>query len=507
MIRVMIVEDEPPIAQSIKLLAEAYDKSIRVEHIAINGRRALEYLEHSEVDIVFSDIKMPVMDGLELARILQERYPDVMMIIVSGFSDFEFARHAIRYGVSNYLLKPVSAGHIAEVLQGATDEVKKRRELRTRSLLESAVLSDGGISTGEDSLNGVVLLYGGAYPLIPDEGILGMQDLWNVAFIEELLEQQLAGESGLCVRGRNQLELAVVFPATAPEHIREVAEGLFGQLAGNGEMPVTIAVWEQAVPLHTVADVFARLRKRIHRHIRLFRSQMLMNGGEGDNAAWSSDTQQTNLLLALKTKQLEEIHRFVEELVDSAIFQSARQRDFELCMEKIALRHFDKLLSMNELGELRYEIQSAISTSMHPSELVDELSRILYAWVAIDREQNGGDDQQLCEQMAQFLRENYRDNIRGADLARHFGYSSTQLAKKFKSRYGVSVSEFVNNFRIELAKTILQSNKKAMIKEVAIDVGYKDQYYFSKLFKKIVGVWPTEYSRTDEPPAPIAPKP
>ena len=97
--------------------------------------------------------------------------------------------------------------------------------------------------------------------------------------------------------------------------------------------------------------------------------------------------------------------------------------------------------------------------------------------------------------MAQYLRQRYKENIRGADLARHFGYSSTQLAKIFKNYYGVSVSEFVNNFRIELAKTIMQTNKKAMIKEVSMDVGYNDQYYFSKLFKKITGMWPTEYQR------------
>ncbi|MDR1642267.1 MAG: response regulator [Clostridiales bacterium] len=494
MIRVMIVEDEPPIAQSIQLLTEAYDESVRVVHTAINGKRALDYLETERVDIIFSDVKMPIMDGLELSRILQERYPDVIMIIVSGFSEFEFARQAIQYGVSNYLLKPVSAQHIAEALQVAVEEVNNKREMKTRAILEGAVMRDQRPGFSEGQLSGVILMCGGAFPLVPEESFLGMRDLWNVSAMEKLLDERLGRqESGFCARGKSQLELAAVFPASDPVRIEEVSKSLFDHI-GKANMAVTMAVWDDPVPLDMVAETFSVLRKRIHKHIRLFLSQLLM----GDNAgksSWDSGSLLSEALLALKSENADVCRSTLKEFVDSAVSQSARQRDFEICLERITLSHFGSLLTLEQLSELRYELQSAISTSLHPSELAEELSRIFEAWMSADQEKDTSKDKELCEKMSQFLKQNYKENIRCADLGRRFGYSSTQLAKKFKNCYGVSFSEFINNFRIELAKSIIQSNKKAMIKEVAVEVGFSDQYYFSKLFKKITGMWPTEYSR------------
>jgi len=498
MIRVLVVEDEPPIAKSIKSLAESCDERVKVVYTAINGKRALEYLEGNHVDIVFSDIKMPIMGGLDLARHIQERYPQIVVIIISGFQEFEFAQKAIRYNVNNYLLKPVSKAHIAEVLKPAIAEVLEKREQHMRSLLENAVMNE----ITQDTFHmegdcGVFLMYGGAYQIIPDDdGMLGIQDIWNVDAIEDALKSYFDNrESGFCARGRNPAELAVIFFTSDQARIREIAEKLFSGLTKNGKIAITLAVWEELSKPGNIGNILSRLRKRIYKEIKLFSSRLIIDGTGKNEMVWNSDAQQAELLLALKTKQSEAIHLAVETLVDSAVFQSARQPDLELCMEKILLEYFGGLFDMNQLSEIKFEVQSAISTSLRPTELVEEISKILYSWVTYNASQKHDDTQNLCEEMAQYLRQRYKENIRGADLARHFGYSSTQLAKIFKNYYGVSVSEFVNNFRIELAKTIMQTNKKAMIKEVSMDVGYNDQYYFSKLFKKITGMWPTEYQR------------
>lgn len=498
MIRVMVVEDEPPIAKSIRRLAEECDERVKVVCTAINGKRALEYLEKKHVDIIFSDIKMPIMGGLDLARHVQEKYPQTVVIIISGFQEFEFAQKAIRYNVNNYLLKPISKAHISEVLEPAIAEVIEKQEQQMRSILESAVMNEtiqDALYEGESCA--VFLMYGGAYQLIPDDGMLGIQDIWNVNAIEHALKGYINdGESGYCARGRNPVELAVIFFTQDKARIIELAEKLFHDLTENGKMAITFSVWDELSTQGEIGSILKKLRKRIYMEIKMFSSQLIIGADSGKNdILWNSEERQAELLLALKTKQYDAIHLAVEALVDSAIFQSARQLDLELCMEKILLQYFSGIFDMSKLSEIKFEVQSAIVTSLRPAEFVEELSKILYSWVTYDASQTNDDTQNLCGEMAQYLRQHYKENIRGADLARYFGYSSTQLAKIFKNHYSVTASEFVNNFRIELAQTIMQTNKKAKIKEVSIDVGYNDQYYFSKQFKKITGIWPTEYQR------------
>lgn len=120
----MIVEDEKVIRQGIKVLLEEVFTGYQVLWEAENGKRALEIIHTDVPDIILSDIRMPEMDGLQFLSFLQDKLPDVPVIVISGYDDFSYVREAFKLGVKDYLLKPIKRSELASVLKKMEQEDK-----------------------------------------------------------------------------------------------------------------------------------------------------------------------------------------------------------------------------------------------------------------------------------------------------------------------------------------------------------------------------------------------
>lgn len=128
MYRILLVDDEILVRDAIK---ENIDwKSIDCELVGDceNGKQAAEFVQEHPVDIVLTDILMPYMDGMELSHFLHDNYPDIMIVVFSGFGEFEYAKKAIQYGVSEYLLKPVTALELTGVIEKMKEKVDQLRK-------------------------------------------------------------------------------------------------------------------------------------------------------------------------------------------------------------------------------------------------------------------------------------------------------------------------------------------------------------------------------------------
>lgn len=119
LLKVLIADDEKIAREGLRDLVDWADLGMEVVFCAVNGQEALDYLCAHPVDVLLTDIKMPRMDGLELLRELSERGIGPTAVVFSGFSDFQYAQRAIRYGVLNYLLKPIRIGELTETLHKA----------------------------------------------------------------------------------------------------------------------------------------------------------------------------------------------------------------------------------------------------------------------------------------------------------------------------------------------------------------------------------------------------
>lgn len=134
---ILLVEDEYYLRQAIKHIIEESDDSFRVIAEATNGEEAIDILKKESIHIVITDIQMPVMDGLALSKHIKNAYPDIIVIILTGYAEFDYVQEAIRQGVFDYLTKPVSEDNISTVLIRASAKLSKLYELPDEAIASS----------------------------------------------------------------------------------------------------------------------------------------------------------------------------------------------------------------------------------------------------------------------------------------------------------------------------------------------------------------------------------
>lgn len=141
MYQVLLIDDEPWALYGLKTLIDWEALGYRIAGEAENGLKAMELLKKGNIDVAISDIRMPGMDGIQLMETIQEEKLPVEVILVSGYSEFEYARKAVRYGAFDYLLKQVSAEELTDVLRRLSDALKGREQGAPDPLKEGAHLS------------------------------------------------------------------------------------------------------------------------------------------------------------------------------------------------------------------------------------------------------------------------------------------------------------------------------------------------------------------------------
>ena len=139
MIKVLVAEDEKPLLRGIKMLVEEIDSHFTVVKCAVNGKEAIEYLSANRVDVVFTDINMPIVDGLELMKYLSAEHPETIVVVISGYNDFEYAQKAIRFGVKEYLLKPIVKEELAAILKRIEESFESSKLNLEMNRLQNAV--------------------------------------------------------------------------------------------------------------------------------------------------------------------------------------------------------------------------------------------------------------------------------------------------------------------------------------------------------------------------------
>lgn len=139
MIRLLIVDDERLEREGVKYLLSQENKEWRI-YEAANGKDALQILREEKIDLLLTDIKMPHMDGLELTSKAKELYPELPVVIFSGYSDFAFAQEAMRYGVTEYVLKPVDPEEFHKIIQKTESMISERKEKQKQEQQEQDFL-------------------------------------------------------------------------------------------------------------------------------------------------------------------------------------------------------------------------------------------------------------------------------------------------------------------------------------------------------------------------------
>jgi two-component system response regulator YesN len=479
---VLIVDDEPLAREGLRSMYDWDFNGFHVVGEASDGRRALKALETAQVDIIITDIAMPVMDGLELSRETKKQYPRTKILLLSCHNEFDYAREAIRLGASDYLLK---AAFEADDLHRALVSIRNQLSKEARADGEKVLLASLNGFHDEDSVRGL-LSHIEKYVVgvcVPELNSLSASDV-NERLIQSFY---LNVPFGFAVRfDRGQLVL--LFPVAQEELPWESAIRLH-QSWTDENMAVTFGL----SPLYTKAD-------ELHSAYREASSAISRSFFGGIGGVYCGAEQR-----ALSKKDYEKFQERKLSLKKS-ITDQFTEKAYEQLVKMISAWNDAWLREdiMNQAKELVHVFLASMDT---PTELSVELSAVdacqdietlkAFLFHRLERvcppaPQMEDYHSKMITKAVEYIRHRFTDDISLADVADHVSISRNYFSEQFKKHTGHTFIEFITMTRMNEAKTLLQDGQ-CKIYEVAQRCGFNDVKHFSKQFRKYFGMSPSDY--------------
>lgn len=513
MIKVVIVDDEPKLRQGLQTLIPWENLGFTVAATAANGQEALTVIEEVEPAVVLVDIRMPVMDGLQLIQHLTSAGHRLHFIILSGYADFEYAQQAIKYGVTGYLLKPVDTCEMAENLSRVRERIEEEQA-------QEAMRHHPPINR-EMYLNGLLMprgKLGGLNDPSKQRSIAKKADLlWSSYEVIVVSTRESESKRAIIpftnalksmIEGSNKGIVTVISPyvilllneplrgshrrAQLYDAIKNAAGGMRFAAATGGAV---------TGPEH-IGSSYARALEAVK--LAFFSEKRHLLGPDVPERQ-SLETQQQPCDYADKVQDL--VFRLYYSLdvgnhimllpllSEAANTFLAQGQDEKAVKESFFFLSNAVIYKLNAGSRMELKDTEAVSRFLNDifqqeylEDLLSDLHRFLLAFA--EQSEPGGKEQDF-KKMIDFIQRHYGDNLRLETLAGLLNYSTAYLGQMFKSRTGEYFNTYLDKVRIQKAKELLGQGMK--VYEVAERVGYTSVNYFHSKFKKYEGRSPSDY--------------
>lgn len=508
MISVLVAEDKHPILRNVVGKIERFGPEIKVVGEATDGLKALELGLRLRPQILFTDIRMPGMDGLKLIAELVQALPDTAFVIISGYNDFEYAREAMRLGVTDFLLKPVTQPAIDDLLNKVTDRIRRDRERAGRQqwsdLLRGrpAPNREFGFPSADRAWSLMVACAGPLSRLVP-----GMPIANSAIRLDEPLKGFLAeryrsdDRQAWALDGEGIGETVIVFGSDAARLI-DLGHAYEAFLARFGETAIrwAVAVHPCFGRPEDVRRAYIAARTALDKHAVFGRSSLVFadESPSSDPSRAPADPAYDKHKLAsyIKSNKKEALAREIEDcllrweargytqsMVEAGLYQLA----YDVAQASPLDRAAD--------GDLKWELDEIIASSIdYPSLKIGVLSLLdTFFQPSAESALAPASARQLIDRVEAFFQKRLADEITVADAADSVNLNVSFLSREFKKAKGLSPIEYLTRLRIDKAKALIAEASNLRFREIAAMVGYSNPYYFSKVFKLVTGYTPSEY--------------
>lgn len=546
MLKIFLAEDEVVVRETIKRMIPWEELGFELVGEAADGEMALPLLIRQQPDLLITDIKMPFMDGLTLARLAKKEIPGLKVVILSGYDDFNYAKQAIGIGVEDYLLKPITKNALIERLSEIRSRYehektqkeyyeKFQREMQayeknsSRDFFEALV--DGSMDMMEVYKRAEKLgldIVAEAYNVLIftmncDEDFSGQRDEYSSWEAEslELLENFFAGHSSAMLFRSNIFSYGVLLKGqreTIEENTRACVDEIRKILSRqDGRREWFLAVGQSVERLsqiqksyHTASRAFSQ-RYLYDENILYYDEMETMEhpGGqaETEDNAYLQKVDVNALNPAILQKFLsnglqEETENFVKDYfyaIGQEPMESLVFRNYVILNVRFSVISFIK-----GLGCDTNEMESADTEEVLVESGKNMESAIAYAKKMISqaieiRDQNSGNkNRSILKTAVDFIDSHYmEEDISLNTVANVANVSSNHFSALFSQNMGQTFIEYLTTLRMNKAKELLRCTGMRS-SEIAGEIGYKDAHYFSYLFKKTQGMTPSDYRKARE---------
>jgi two-component system, response regulator YesN len=516
MFKVFLVDDDPLILEALKLVIERIASEFKVAGTALNGAEAIEKIRGTEPDIVVTDIKMPMMDGIELMQQLQKSKTHIKVVILSAYREFEYAQQAIKFGASDYLLKPLTEVKVREVLRNVKEliEVERKKE---RQLADLHRVKDENIKlAGEDFFRKLLRSPVDQINLrerLPQFGLtmnsqrcqifsLGVAvDKDHVNFVRaiEWTNDLLKGKGFAFDNSGNSLsEMVGLLEA---ELVKESLDTLLQNLLSFENSPSVIGIssehdWEDLRIAYEEAAFSREYAAFTGPALVKFETiQHVQYLHQGDLFKSEEDLIQ-KVSLGLKEESLAILQQMFAKLHEDQNLNP--EIIYKSCFEMIILlkRACGKLRKKEEVTSLLEMIDlDSLRRNINIQDLYRYLENLVTTVVEGIQNLRQEDDDRIIEKVMQYCRGNLDKDLTLDVIADYVCFNKNYFCSFYKRKTGVNFSDYLTGLRMEKAKELL-GKTELKVNRVAELVGYKNASHFGKVFKDVVGITPAEYKET-----------
>lgn len=519
MIRTIVVEDEKLTRRHLMSLIPRINHAFQIVATGENGEDALRQMEKIPVDMVVTDIRMPYMDGLELSEQIHRRYSNVMIVLLSGFSEFEYARKAIQNGVMGYLLKPIINFELEEILRQAEKEwearMLKQQDENVRQKLteraENILISDfiRACSLGKE----YELIYcqeqmNQAQISEPEFPLLylrlsvaeaeGQMEKWLKVLIPAITEEELMGRKGW-VFADEQGGIVMTFSAKGIQQIENWIRECFQKLLRicpenfhEGNLNGYVARTQQELEY---ADDWCQAAHVLYGTRRTYITEQ----GKTDR---QDETGKIWVLSQEKAEQVLKLQKTVVYMKNA--LEKGDSAMGEVYIARLHQYFLDLFPKMSVEAYIQYIIrylflsEKTIPFSIQENDkgLLRSLSMAFIEMYA-DKRQSIEKNKVVMEAL-QYIRKNYCEYISLETVAEKAGVSVSYLSNVFHKYMGESYSNYLTRLRMEAAAEMLITRQELRVADIAEQVGYISLRHFLKVFKSYYGMTPTEYRKNHE---------
>ncbi|WP_308639495.1 response regulator [Paenibacillus silvisoli] len=468
MYKVLIVDDESYVIKSLIASIDWQAHGFEIAGQASNGIEALELIEQDQPDLVFTDVKMPGMGGLELIKTAVDRALPAIFVVISGYAEFAYAQKAMNYGAFGYCLKPFEDSEITSILTKAKAKLDGGLHASQPDLLElledrseecvarvKGIFRSAGLPGKEDSKFLVLVAIGGQSFQLPRP--------------IPSLQLKIGTHKYGCLVEYDQLDrVRAHIGRMLPDAVRSI---------GICTLPVPIAMIKQALEVALVAA---------HQFFVMGTRGAYESGSLSQNE-WNSTIVQ--LEQAIDGKAAHAIRKVLEQISPSADRLDIRHalRIYNMVMSfvyRINHTHYeDYVYSYDQLINLFERFPNMLAY------LQDQLAKPALAGQAAPAQDIRNE---TFRSILHYVNEHYCSDITIQSLSQTFRINPNYISQLFKKELDTPFTVYLTNMRMSFACGLLRTTNLT-VNEIAERSGYEEYYYFTRVFKKSIGKTPTEY--------------
>ena len=525
MIKAIIADDESRICQLIIALGEWERLGVEVAGVAQNGIEALALVKSASADMLITDIRMPGLSGLELIGQVRQHAPNLKIIIISGYANFEYAQQALKDGVNDYLLKPINKRALNEAVERLADMIRAEQHSRAamdasmermeaihreRSALISDLLFTNPPRMDRPALEEKYhfLCRSGVFqtlalkldipPSMDDGVILNAVREKARHWLEEVLREYCS--DAVCLPQDSFIYAVCCCEAEALKALRNALRELLNRmLAWNdlyGDVDFSIALGAPCDDPRNLPETLAGTRLCVAERLIDGTGRLLDKDVSG----------QTGEVKRLSEECFRQLNRAIDEFDAAGVAQavSRLRQGVAACrgihgweVQELALETGNMLIARLELPDkkrVRDDFMRACDAARTVDSLFDALSETSQRCMEMLCEQRRESVTRPVRQACEYIRQHYAEQISLEEVSDQVGLSPAYLSMLFKREMDEGFAHYLMSVRIEQARELLRETNDSVAR-ICQKVGYNDLKHFTHIFEKTVGVKPGVYRK------------